>query len=302
MSGAPPIDPDDEHLARLEAERERRARFPSLSPTPPAAKARKAGLWGGLVVLAAVVFKSKGLLVVVLSKLKFILGGLKFLKLGQVLTTGGTMALTIWVYANLFGFPYALGFVLLIFLHEMGHAAAIRMHGLEAGAPVFIPFVGAMIAMKKMPPNVRVEAEVAIAGPIAGGLAAGICWLLGLAFESPLLVALAYSGFFLNLINLLPVSPLDGGRVVAALSRWIWIPGLAVAIVMAVRTANPLLWAIVLLGGFRAVASFRGKGDEAPGYYEIRPVERWAIGIGYFTLAALLGAGVAALMPPAPGA
>ena len=143
------------------------------------------------------------------GKLKFVLAGLKFLKLGKVLTTGGTMALTIWVYAKMFGLAFAVGFVLLIFLHEMGHAAAMRLHGIAFGAPVFIPFVGAMIAMKNQPPNVRVEAEVAIAGPIAGGLAAAACWAAGVALGSPLLVALAYTGFFPGPLKALrPLEPL----------------------------------------------------------------------------------------------
>jgi Zn-dependent protease len=252
---------------------------------------------GGLAALGLILWKAKALIVLGLGKLKFILAGLKFLSLGKVLTTGGTMILTIWVYAQTYGFAYAAGFVLLIFLHEMGHAAAIRMHGLEAGAPVFIPFVGAMIAMKKMPPNVRVEAEVAIAGPIAGGLAAAACWALGVALGSPLLHALAFSGFLLNLFNLLPVSPLDGGRIVGAISRWLWVGGLAVALAMAIVTGHFLLWLVVILGAVRAVSTFRGTASEPPGYFEIRPLERGLIAVGYFGLAALLAVGTVALSP-----
>jgi Zn-dependent protease len=307
VSAVPPFDPDREHLDRLEAELARRATTlpapPTQPPSPPSPRSttttKKAGLWGALLVFAALLFKFKGPLLIVLSKLKFLLGGLKFLQLGKVLTTGGTMVVTIWVYGMLFGLPFAIGFVLLIFVHEMGHAAAMKLHGLDFGAPVFIPFVGAMIAMKKMPPNVRIEAEVAIAGPIAGGLASAACWGIGVATESPLFVALAYSGFFLNLFNLLPVSPLDGGRVAGAISKWIWVAGLAGGVLLAIRLANPLLWLILILGAFRAVQVFRGKGGEQPGYFEIRPAERLAIGVGYFVLAALLGIGTITLLPPA---
>lgn len=313
MRDGSPVESDRERFERVSAGLSVGDRPPPPPPPPPegpaaaapqapSPKARKAGWWGVVAVAAAVLFKAKGLLVLLLAKLKFVLAGLKFLQLGKVLTTGGTMAVTIWVYATTFGLPFAFGFVLLIFLHEMGHAAAMRLHGIEFGAPVFIPFVGAMIAMKKQPPNVRVEAEVAIAGPIAGGLAAAACWALGAALGSPLLVALAFSGFFLNLFNLLPISPLDGGRIAGAISRWFWVVGLVAAITLAIRTGNPLLWAIVVLGGFRAVQSFRGKGEEQPGYFDLRPFERLAIGVGYFLLAALLAAGTAALMPPAPPA
>jgi Zn-dependent protease len=308
LSSEPPFDPDREHLDRLAAELARRAAstadsagrdatHPAPAPTPLATR-KKAGLWGALLVFAALVFKLKVPLLLALSKLKFLLGGLKFLQLGKVLTTGGTMVVTIWVYGMMFGLPFAIGFVLLIFVHEMGHAAAMKLHGLDFGAPVFIPFVGAMIAMKRLPPNVRIEAEVAIAGPVAGGLASAACWGIGVALESPLFVALAYSGFFLNLFNLLPVSPLDGERIAGAISKWIWVAGLAFGVLLAIRLANPLLWLIVLLGAVRAVQVFRGKGGEQPGYFEIRPAERLAIGVGYFVLAALLGFGTIALLPP----
>lgn len=305
LSSAAPVDPDREHLDRMAAELARRAatHLPVApaqpSSPPPITTKKKAGLWGALLVFAALLFKLKGPLLLVLSKLKFLLGGLKFLQLGKVLTTGGTMVVTIWVYGMMFGLPFAIGFVLLIFVHEMGHAAAMKLHGLDFGAPVFIPFVGAMIAMKKLPPNVRIEAEVAIAGPIAGGLASAACWGIGVATESPLFVALAYSGFFLNLFNLLPVSPLDGGRIAGAISKWIWVAGLAAGVLLAIRLGNPLLWLILILGTFRAVQVFRGKGGEQPGYFEIRPAERLAIGVGYFVLAALLGIGTIALLPPA---
>ncbi|MFN7942805.1 MAG: site-2 protease family protein [Thermoanaerobaculia bacterium] len=310
-----PRDPDAEHLARLAAELARRAPQPAAPPPPPPAippppsaaaaatphsRPRRAGVWGLLAAAAALLLKFKSLLFVALGKLKFVFAGLKFLKLGQVLTTAGTMALTIWVYATTWGLPFAFGFVLLIFLHEMGHAAALWARGLRAGAPVFIPFVGAMIAMKDMPPNARIEAEVAIAGPLAGGLAALLCWVLSRALDAPILAALAYSGFFLNLFNLIPVSPLDGGRVAGAISRWFWVGGLGVALVLAVRTGNPILWVVVVLGGLRAFRSFRGTAPERPGYFEITAGERATIAIGYFALAGLLALGVAELAPPGP--
>lgn len=301
--GIAPEDPDREHLERLAAALDRggaTASGPEATPPSPAPSsqgARRAGRWGILAGVALLLFKLKGPLLLVLGKLKFLAAGAKLLGLGKIATTGGTMLLTIWVYAQTWGLWFAIGFVLLIFVHEMGHAAAMWARGLKAGAPVFIPFVGAMIAMKDLPPNARVEAEVAIAGPVAGGLAAAACWGLGEALGSPLLVALAFSGFFLNLFNLIPVSPLDGGRIAGAISRWFWVGGLAVAVWMAVRTANPLLWAIVVLGAFRALAAFRGSGPERPGYFEISAGERTAIAVGYFALAALLAGGVARLTP-----
>src|SRR5436190_267033 len=109
------------------------------------------------------------------------------------------------------------GFVLLIFVHECGHLLAAKRLGLKVGAPVFIPFMGALIALKEAPRNAWIEAQVGIGGPMLGTLGAGICEVIYLAGGNPLFRALAYSGFFLNLFNLMPVGFLDGGRIVTAL-------------------------------------------------------------------------------------
>ncbi|HEX6851949.1 MAG TPA: site-2 protease family protein [Candidatus Polarisedimenticolaceae bacterium] len=267
---------DAEHLERLRREREVRA-----APAP--SRARRAGLLGLVAIALAV-----------LGKLKGVLGALKFLSLGKVLTTGGTMVLSIWAYAFAFGLPFAAGFVLLIFVHEMGHAVWIRRHGLRAGAPVFIPFVGAMIALKDQPRDAVVEAEIAIAGPIAGGLAAAACWGLGSWTGRPIFHALAYSGFFLNLFNCLPVSPLDGGRVAAAISRWLWVAGLAAAVPLALWSLHPILIVILVLGTVRAIKSFRGPEREQA-YYAIPPRTRWAIAGVYFYVVVTLALGAAVL-------
>jgi Zn-dependent protease len=272
---------DTQHLERLRRELARqKATEPAVEAMPAR---RKVGLVGIGALLLALLSKAKGLLV-----------GLKFLSLGKVLTTGGTMLLSIGVYAMAFGLPFAAGFVLLIFVHEMGHAVWIRRHGLRAGAPVFIPFVGAMIALKDQPHNARVEAEIAIAGPIAGGLAALACWGLGLATGRPIFAALAYTGFFLNLFNCLPVSPLDGGRVAAAISRWLWIAGLAAALPLVIWSHHPILIVIVILGGVRAFKSFRSP-EEGQEYYAIAPHVRWAIAAIYFVVVVGLAGGAAIL-------
>lgn len=276
-----PVSDDAEHIERLRRELARQEAAEQAAHATPAK--RKAGLAGIGALLLAILSKAKGLLV-----------GLKFLSLGKVLTTGGTMLLSIGVYAMAFGLPFAAGFVLLIFIHEMGHAVWIRRHGLRAGAPVFIPFVGAMIALKDQPRNARVEAEIAIAGPIAGGLGALACWGLGLATGRPIFAALAYTGFFLNLFNCLPVSPLDGGRVAAAISRWLWIAGLAVALPLVVWSHHPILIVIVILGGVRAFKSFRSP-EEGQAYYAIAPHVRWAIAAIYFIVVVVLAGGAAVL-------
>src|SRR2546430_10776346 len=131
----------------------------------------------------------------------------------------------IWVYAQTWGWWYALGFVLLMFVHECGHLLAARRIGLKVGAPVFIPFMGAFIALKEAPPNAWIEAQVGIGGPLLGTAGAAACDGLYLATGNPLFRALAFSGFFLNLFNLAPIGFLDRGRVVTALSPWLWLGG-----------------------------------------------------------------------------
>ncbi len=160
------------------------------------------------------------------AKLKFVLLPLlKFLPL--LLKSGGTMLLMIWVYTQFWGWRFALGFVLLLFVHESGHLLVAKKFGLKVGAPVFIPFMGAFIALKDAPRNAWIEACVGIGGPMLGSFGALLCNLLGEIFEAPLFIALAWFGYFLNLFNLTPAGMLDGGRIVTALSRWLWLPGFA---------------------------------------------------------------------------
>src|SRR5205085_1787278 len=120
-------------------------------------------------------------------------------KFSKLLVTGGSMLISVLAYGLIFGVPYAIGFVVLIFIHEMGHYVAARRRGLAVGLPTFIPFVGAWVQLKDLPHNAEVEAYVGIAGPIAGTLAALVCYLLARSYQSDLLLALSYSGFFLNL-------------------------------------------------------------------------------------------------------
>src|SRR5213080_337254 len=149
------------------------------------------------------------------TKLKFfILPALKFLPL--LLKSGGTMVLMIWVYTMMWGWKFAVGFVVLLFVHECGHLIVARFWGLRVGAPVFIPFMGAFIALKEAPRNAWIEAQVGIGGPMLGTMGAAVCEAIHIATGNPLFGALAYTGFFLNLFNLAPVGFLDGGRIITA--------------------------------------------------------------------------------------
>jgi Zn-dependent protease len=216
-----------------------------------------------------------------LGKAKTLLVALKFLKLGTLVS----MVVSIGAYSLLFGWPFAVGFVLLIFVHELGHAIAMGQMGIRASAPVFIPFVGAVIAMRGRPRDAFVEAVVGIGGPLLGSLGAVLCLVAAVATGSPLLYALASTGFFLNLFNMLPLSPLDGGRIAGAISRWLWVIGFALAVGAFVLTWNPMLLLILLLGVLQLL---RLRSHPVPGYYDIVPWKRALIGAGYFGLIALL--------------
>ncbi len=156
---------------------------------------------------------------------------------------------------------------------------------------MFIPFVGAVIAMKGLPRNAYVEALVGIGGPILGSVGALICLMVGWATGSAFWYALAYTGFFLNLFNLLPVSPLDGGRIVGVISRWLWVVGYAVGIVVLIVTRSPILFLVLLLGLFGLGRTIRGPRKD---YFEVAPAKRISMGIAYFALLALLALGMQA--------
>lgn len=169
------------------------------------------------------------------------------LKLGKVLLTGGTMLLSVFAYALIWGWQYAVGFVLLIFVHEMGHYLAARHKGLDVGAPMFIPFVGAWINLKQLPHDAEVEAYVGLAGPAAGTAGALACYFLGRQTGDPLFYALAYAGCFINLFNLIPLSPFDGGRVTAVLSPRIWFVGVPVLVALFLYRPSPILILVSIL-------------------------------------------------------
>jgi Zn-dependent protease len=224
-------------------------------------------------------------------KLKFfILPALKFLPI--LLKSGGTMLISIWAYALFFGWRFAVGFVLLMFVHECGHLIVARKFGLPVSAPVFIPFMGAFILLKDQPRNAWMEACVGIGGPMLGSLGALSCNSLGEIFNMPFLIALASTGYFLNLFNLMPVGFLDGGRIVTALSRWLWLPGFAMLLWFGWKFPNFIVWLIVIASLPRIYSLFRKRTEEERRYYEVTPTQRWTMSILYFGLIAALALGM----------
>ncbi|MFN2541500.1 MAG: site-2 protease family protein, partial [Chthoniobacterales bacterium] len=138
------------------------------------------------------------------------------------------------------------------------------------------------------PRNAWMEACVGIGGPMLGSFGALVCNSLGELFDAPIFVALAWFGYFLNLFNLTPVGMLDGGRIVTALSRWLWLPGFALLLWFGWYYPNFIVWLIVILSLPRIYSLFRRRTEEERAYYEVTPAQRWTMSILYFGLIAVL--------------
>lgn len=246
-------------------------------PIHPKGRLRELGkkLWVPLAGLGYLLFKFKAALFAIF-KLK-------------VFATSGSMLVSIAAYSWIWGWRFAVGFVLLLLVHELGHVLELRRQGIPATAPLFIPFLGAVVGMKQMPHDVWREARVALAGPILGSLGAAGVWAAGEALDSQLLVALAFTGFFLNLFNLVPVSPLDGGRAVAAIHPVLWALGLALLLGLTLLWPNPILILVLVLGGLDVWRRWRGRNDPgAAEYYTISARRRAIVAVTYVGLAAVL--------------
>jgi len=211
-------------------------------------------------------------------------------KFAKLAATGGTMLLSVFVYALLYGWPYAVGFVLMSFVHELGHYIAARRRGLDVGLPMFIPFVGAWVQLKDRPHDAETEAYVGLGGPLLGTVAAVAVYYLGLDRNSELLVAIAYSGFFLNLFNLIPVPPFDGGRITSVLGPKIWFLGVPVLLAVFLYRPSPLLLIVAILAAPQLLAAWRHdpSAPESLAYYEVGNAARWRYGMWYLGLAGFL--------------
>jgi Zn-dependent protease len=193
------------------------------------------------------------------------------------------------------GWWFGIGLIVLLFVHEMGHVLEAKRQGLPVSAPLFIPFLGALITLKQMPHNAWNEAKLAIAGPIVGSLGAAGFWIAGVVADSNHLKALAFLGFFLNLFNLLPVVPLDGGRIVSALHPVLWLIGFLALLGLVFLAPNPILIIILVLSGMELWSRWRTRNNpELQEYYRVTPRQRAVVAVLYFGLAVLLVLGMEA--------
>ncbi len=235
-----------------------------------------------------------GILALLIKFGAFILTGLKFLfafvKFGSALS----IVISLAVYGALFGWPFAIGIIFLLFLHEMGHVIVLRSKGIPASAPIFIPLMGAFVAMKGMPRNAKDEAEIGIAGPILGTVAALLCLVPTLmGSQSGLWPTLAYFGFFINLFNLIPVSPLDGGRIVGAISPKAWYVGLLFLggfffYELLVQHYFNLFLVLILVFAITSVYQRSRQAGLTKSYFQVPLSVKIYITLAYFGLAAFL--------------
>ncbi|CUH94396.1 putative membrane protein [Propionispora sp. 2/2-37] len=205
-------------------------------------------------------------------------------KFGSISFMAVSMLVSLAAYAFAFGLSFAIGFVLLLFVHEFGHFFASRVVGLHVSKPLFIPFLGAVISLKQRPYNAKMEANIAIGGPAAGTLSALVCLALYLWTDDILILVVAYAACLLNLFNLIPCEPLDGGRIAAAISPNLWWVGSFSVGALFCYTQNIFLFVILVVSLLRL-----WKGDVLGSYYDLTLRQRLAVLFWYLGLLSVLG-------------
>jgi Zn-dependent protease len=263
----------------------------AIPDTPPARhKGRPLPriLSGFVLTIGVLLLKLKAVLFVAFEWFRpFLVNPFEGFSATQFWVAGGSMSLSIAAYAAQFTMPFAIGFVVLIMIHEVGHAVVIRAKGLRAGVMVFIPFVGGAVTLKDQPRSVYDDAQIGLAGPFAGTIASLVVLQLFKWTGEPVYLRLAAAGFLLNLLNMLPIGMLDGGRISAAITKWMWVIGGAMLVYKTWSQPNPLMIAIVVLIGFQVYASIVREDEKE--FYEITGAHRAAVAVAYFSLVLFLG-------------
>lgn len=246
-------------------------------------------IFSGLILLLGVIaLKAKALLLLALERARvFFVNPFEGFGAMQYAVAGGSFVVTIAAYTTQAPLAVVVGFVVITLIHEIGHAVAIRAKGLRAGFMVFIPFIGGAVTLRDQPRTVFDDAIIGLAGPIFGTVSS-LAFLQAYKWTAdPLYLLIAFLGFALNLFNLLPIGMLDGGRISAAVTKWMWVLGGGAVVYKVLDQPNPLTIIIALLATFQVYASLvREKTD--PRFFEITPMQRAAIAVLYFALVIFL--------------
>jgi len=225
---------------------------------------------------------------------KFKTAALLLFKL-KLFATAGTMLVSVAAYAWLWGWRFGAGFVALLLVHELGHVIEARRQGIPVKGVYFVPFMGAVMMSRQGGKDAAAQAWLGLSGPILGGAAAFVVWGIGEAVGSQLLVALAFTAFLLNLFNLIPLAPLDGGWATAVFHPLFWALGLAGLVVLAFIWPSPILLIVIAVGAYELWQRWRRRKEPAlQAYLDVRPRQRVAIAAVYLSLAAALALGMSA--------
>ena len=253
----------------------------AVAATAGPRRGRWAGVGGGVATGALLLWKLKFFLVGILSKGKLLLLGLT--KAGTLFS----MVFALGAYWVAWGWRFAAGLVAMMYVHELGHVAALRRYGIPASAPMFVPGVGAFVRLGQHPARPGEDARIGLAGPIWGLAATAVAWVAARATGWPALLAVAHTGAWLNLFNLLPMWQLDGGRAFVALGRAHRAAAAAALLAGWFVARDGLLLVLALVAAARALE--QGAPRESD-----RPVLAWFVGVAVVlaALAALSGSPV----------
>jgi len=261
-----------------------------IAETSPAGRRKRLLrlLSGGVIAAGLLALKLKGLLFFSFAKFKLLfVNPFEGFGVAQLAMTAGSMLVSIAAYAWKLKLPFAIGLILLIFVHELGHAIVIRAKGLRAGAMVFIPFIGGAVTLRDQPRSAYDDAQIGLAGPIAGTIVSALLLLVFQWTGDAFYLILANAGFLLNLLNLCPIGVLDGGRIAAAITKWMWIGGAGVLVWMFLRQKNPLMIVILILAAFQVYKAVME--DRTSDFYNVSFGQRAVVATVYFSLLLFLG-------------
>jgi Zn-dependent protease len=260
-----------------------------MDSTAPARRTFPKVLSGLVLLLGVAALKAKGLLILAIERARvFWVNPFEGFGAMQYAVAGGSFVVTIAAYTTQAPLAVVVGFVVITLIHEIGHAVAIRMKGLRAGFMVFIPFIGGAVTLKDQPRTAYDDAIIGLAGPFAGTIASLVCLQVYKWVDDPLWLLIAFFGFALNLLNLLPIGMLDGGRISAAITKWMWVFGGAALVYKVWDQPNPLTILILVLAVFQVYASLDREKTDAE-FYEVTGGQRAAIAVLYFALVIFLG-------------